>query len=590
MRKINNPEIYEVPFKEKSLTTLRHELSNKSKRAEKLIFDYPTVYIVNHEQKNGISIYIGETSNINRRTNQHLHSTPVERKDWTKIKNTVNSRIFVIGHDYFNKSLTMDIENRLMLYMSSVENVKEIYNRRSNDQKEYYTSDKFNNIFSKIWRKLHEKNKKLFPLESVIRDSALFKASPFHKLTKEQIKVKDKIMLKIMSGLTRNKEGQLIFVHGEAGTGKTVLLSTLFYDLFQQKDEADPIFKNTRNYLLVNHDEQLTVYQQIMEKLGVLKGNKEVVGKPTRFINQVSSGEKVDVVFIDEGHLLLTQGKQSYQGNNHLEDILKRAKVVVLIFDENQILTTEQYWEEQKLIEYKEKAEIKNNYIELKKQIRIQASEKTISWIRDILDKKRVSAIPKDNGYDLKIFKTPEKLERAIKSKAKDENSGLSRLLATYDWPYHSQKLTEEGEYWKVTIDNWSKPWNLLFHEPKEIRSKIKGMAWAEQPQTINQVGSTFTIQGFDLNYAGVIIGPSVVYRNGKIQFNPEASANKKATRNRTLENGKKKTFADTLLKNELNVLLTRGVNGLYIYAVDDELRKALLNAQNKNEQMNLFQ
>ncbi|MGC9615138.1 DNA/RNA helicase domain-containing protein [Staphylococcus pasteuri] len=30
------------------------------------------------------------------------------------------------------------------------------------------------------------------------------------------------------------------------------------------------------------------------------------------------------------------------------------------------------------------------------------------------------------------------------------------------------------------------------------------------------------------------------------------------------------------LLKNELNVLLTRGVNGLYIYAVDDQLREAL--------------
>ena len=30
------------------------------------------------------------------------------------------------------------------------------------------------------------------------------------------------------------------------------------------------------------------------------------------------------------------------------------------------------------------------------------------------------------------------------------------------------------------------------------------------------------------------------------------------------------------LLKNELNVLLTRGVNGLYIYAVDEQLREAL--------------
>ena len=39
------------------------------------------------------------------------------------------------------------------------------------------------------------------------------------------------------------------------------------------------------------------------------------------------------------------------------------------------------------------------------------------------------------------------------------------------------------------------------------------------------------------------------------------------------------KNFGEELLRNELNVLLTRGVNGLYIYAVDDELRNALKEA-----------
>lgn len=580
MSRLSTPKIYSVPFGEESLNNLQEELSSKSKDTEKLIFDYPTVYIVNHQDKDGISVYIGETSDIIRRTSQHLRIDPLERKDWEIIKNASDSNMFVIGHDFFNKSLTMDIENKLMLYMSSVDGVKEVYNRRSNDQKEYYTSDKLNDIFSKVWRELRRKNKKLFPLESVIRDSALFKASPFHKLTNEQIKAKNEIMLKILSALTVEKETQLIFVHGEAGTGKTVLLSTLFYELFQQKDEQDPVFKDTKNYMLVNHDEQLTVYQQIMEKLGVLKNRNEFVGKPTRFINQISPDEKVDVVLIDEGHLLLTQGKQSYQGSNHLKDILERAKVVVLIFDENQILTTEQYWENHKLIEFKEKSLDQNNYITLEKQIRIKANSDTVNWIRNIVDKSEVKSIPDDKEYDLRIFNSPEELDEEIKKKAKNQDFGLSRLLATYDWPYHNKKLTENGEYWKVKVDNWSKPWNLLSHEPKKMRLKAKGLAWAEQPQTIDQVGSTFTIQGFDLNYAGVIIGPSVIYRDGKIQFDPSASANKKATRNRTLENGKKESFAETFLRNELNVLLTRGVNGLYIYAVDKELRDALLAAQ----------
>lgn len=36
------------------------------------------------------------------------------------------------------------------------------------------------------------------------------------------------------------------------------------------------------------------------------------------------------------------------------------------------------------------------------------------------------------------------------------------------------------------------------------------------------------------------------------------------------------------LLQNELNVLITRGINGLFIYAVDDELRSALKEASKR--------
>ena len=115
--------------------------------------------------------------------------------------------------------------------------------------------------------------------------------------------------------------------------------------------------------------------------------------------------------------------------------------------------------------------------------------------------------------------------------------------------------------------------------QTKEQKRKNRNLSWAEQEHTVDEVGSTFTIQGFDLNYAGVIIGPSVKYRNGEIVFDRNSSQNKKATRQRTLKNGKKEQFSEILLKNELNVLLTRGVNGLYIYAVDEELQKALLHA-----------
>ena len=214
----------------------------------------------------------------------------------------------------------------------------------------------------------------------------------------------------------------------------------------------------------------------------------------------------------------------------------------------------------------------------LSNQLRIHANAKTIEWIRNITDKKIIQRIPKDKNYDLRIFDDAQEMYEAIRDKAKDEQYGLSRVLATFDWKYNSKRKPDNGDYWMVTAGDLSLPWNLQL-KPKSTRS-IKRLAWAEQPQTINEVGSTYTIQGFDLNYSGVIIGPSVKYRNGHVVFDPSESENTNAIRNRTLENGKKAKVSDRLLPNELNVLLTRGVNGLYIYAVDDELRDVLLKSQ----------
>ena len=69
----------------------------------------------------------------------------------------------------------------------------------------------------------------LFPSESQIRNSAVFKASPLHKLTREQENAKDFIIKKIFAAMGK-EDKQLIFIEGEAGTGKTVLNSSTFYE------------------------------------------------------------------------------------------------------------------------------------------------------------------------------------------------------------------------------------------------------------------------------------------------------------------------------------------------------------------------
>lgn len=567
------PMIKEYPYNNQGLKELEE---GESREESKIISRYPTVYVVNDKKKKKIySVYVGETNNIAKRTAQHLHDDPKSREDWRELSESKTAKMYVIGHQHFNKSMTLDIENQLMLYLSSVENVKALYNRRSNDQDEYYPVNEVQDIFTQIWTQLHQKNSELFPTMDVLKDLAIFKASPFHKLTHEQLEAKNLIMERVNSSLDNDEEGQLIMVTGEAGAGKTVLLSNLFYDLVGYKKYGHPL----NVHIMVNHDEQVKVYREISKKLGI---DVNLVGKPTSFINK---GEKADVILVDEAHLLWTQGKQSYQGTNQLEDLRKLGKVVVIIFDQHQVLRSQQIVEAAQLQRIVGEALKSDNLIELKNQLRIDANKSTIQWVRDLVDHQKVGKLQPDNKYEIKVFDSPKDLENAIQIKNRSDldshyANGISRLVATFDWTFSTGSKPSDGSLtWDVKIGDWRMPWNNQLKTKQKRSVSYRNLSWAERSETINEVGSTYTIQGFDLNYAGVIIGPSVRYRDGMIVFDPKAHANKDANQKRTLQSGEKRSFAEKLIRNELNVLLTRGVHGLYIYAVDPELREALKKA-----------
>lgn len=558
-------------------------LPSEDEKTQKIIMDFPTVYIHNWKDSGDFEVYVGESNNIFKRTRQH-YDTANDRTQWQSKLLEKDASLFIIGHEHFNKSLTLDIENRLMHYMMSADHVRHVHNLRDNPQKGYYPMEELDEIFSKIWRGLRKENKELFPSESAIKDSAIYKASPLHKLTEDQENARELIIQKVTDALSKGKTKQLIFIDGEAGTGKTVLNSSTFYELYCRAEENKT---SIRCYMLVNHDEQIKVYEQIAERLGLTEKYGNVVSKPTSFINTHSADDPVDVAFIDEAHLLLTQGKQSYRGKNQLQDIIERARVTVVIFDEYQILTTEQFWEAQILEKYRKQAEATNNHIILDKQLRMQAGPETMDWIDSFTKRNEIKKLPETvDGYTIKVFDDPEQLDLEITEKAKKTDSALSRLIATYDWEYSSKTKRRFRKYWEVEIGAWHKPWNreLKSELSQKEKRQIKDLAWAEQPQTINEVGSTFTIQGFDLNYAGVILGPSVKYRNGKVIYDPEKSCNDKAIQNRTLSDGSKQKFGEILIQHAVRVLMTRGVNGMFIYACDDELREALKRATQRGE------
>lgn len=596
---LNPPHIREIPYSRDGVDEFVDDLkSTPGEPATTLLLTYPTVYVIKDSKASSCEIYIGESNDIERRTVQHLTADVKEGNFWHSFKHSKNSSMYVIGHDHFNKSLTLDVENRLMLYLPGVEQVSKVHNGRSNPQRAYYSQENFDEIFDQVWGQLRTFDKKLFPTKEVIRDSALFKASPFHKLTEEQERGKGEVVNYIYECLADQSRQHLVTVSGEAGAGKSVFISSLFYELFQGDNAIDSPFEfqSLDAYLLVNHDEQLTVFEQIAKKLNILNRDIEDrdgmprVVKPTRFINNISPNKPVDVLLIDEAHLLWTQGKQSYRGKNQLKDLIDRARVVVAVFDEKQIMAANQYWDET------DRQWLEDNttkQIVLRDQMRIDSSPTTYSWLRTLIDRGVIGELDlnqdhaDDRGYQVRIFEHPMEMQEAIKEKASTTERGLSRMLATYDWDFSSSKKPANGIdiYWSVNIGDFSMPWNRETDadQDRATKRRTKDMAWAEKEHSLHEVGSTFTIQGFDLNYAGVILGPSVKYRDGKIIHDPTESKNFGATNKRTMSDGTKRSIGEHLLANELNVLLTRGVNGLYIYATDEALREKLQESVRSN-------
>ena len=95
---------------------------------------------------------------------------------------------------------------------------------------------------------------------------------------------------------------------------------------------------------------------------------------------------------------------------------------------------------------------------------------------------------------------------------------------------------------------------------------------WVHTPEAIDEIGCIHSIQGYDLNYAFVILGEDIGYDkdNGKIIINPNNYYDK---------NGKRTANDEELLDYITNiyyVLLTRGIKGTYLYVCDTDLREYL--------------
>ncbi|CAM4337285.1 DUF2075 domain-containing protein [Jeotgalicoccus halotolerans] len=519
--------------------------------------NYPVVYILHNDKKKS-SAYIGETVQIRNRLNSHLKDSE---------KNKLNTAV-VVSHDYFNQSATYNIETNLINYFIADQKYQ-ILNKSqitSAVTHNYYNKPKYNHdIFKELWEKLRE-DKLVDGTLEYLQNKDIFKLSPYKELSESQIELKENILNFCKRNINSDKPS-VYFIKGEAGTGKSVVLSSTFnaiQDLSYTKDEND--LQGTENYLLVNHEEMIKTYKAISDSLPNLK--KKNFMKPTSFITASNNGKiNPDITLIDEAHLLLSSEDafNGYKGTNHLKDIIHNSKVTIIVFDEKQFLKLKSYWTEELFKDITQDANVET--FELTDQFRIQADTSVVDWIDNFVARK-VTSIPKSTGdYELKIFDDAGKMFEAIDSK--NDKHELSRIVATFDYKHKK----DGGDYYVEEIG-----FKGLWNTTNDSRT------WAERPNTIKEVGSIYTVQGFDLNYVGVILGPSVSYneKTNQIEIISKNYKDKGAFqdfKNKSVEYTVEDTKEQIIL-NSINVLMKRGVKGLYIYASDKKLRNALNKAQ----------
>ena len=167
---------------------------------------------------------------------------------------------------------------------------------------------------------------------------------------------------------------------------------------------------------------------------------------------------------------------------------------------------------------------------------------------------------PNDSDFEFKVFDKAGKLYDNIVQKNK--SVGLSRVVATSGFP------RIDGRH-NVEMDSFSLPWDEW--DPQRTH-------WAKREYSIKQVGTIYTLQGFDLNFVGMIIGPSFGYdaKTDSMTILPEKYSHKEIFKKRQDKQFTKAEFK-AFIANVLNVLMKRGKYGLYLTAYDDALRQRLL-------------
>ena len=548
-------------------------------RGDKRYSNWPVVYVLDGRAQS--SVYVGETVNAVARMRQHLVSP----------SKSGLSTIRVVVDDTFNKSACLDLESHLIRWLAGDGRFTVLNGNEGIIDAAYYNRDVYRESFHGIFEQLRTEGifERSIP---EIENGDLFKLSPFKALTPDQAIAVEDILEGLFVDLAADI-GSTAVIQGQPGTGKTIIgifLLKLLADIRDHYDlddvQPDSIFSELfvaeQRALLDGFRMGLVVPQQSLRESIRRVFKKTPKLHPSMVLSpwDVGLGDgDYDLLIVDETHRLNRRANQSsgmrnldYQRINEklfgaddyaktqLDWIRAKSRHQLLLVDREQSVRPADL-PDSVLRGELEVARAAGRRYPLTTQMRVRAGIDYVDFIRRLLRGEAEEGARPDFGeYDLKFFDDLDAMRRAIF--AKDASCGLARVVAGYAWEWVSRK---DADAFDIVIDGVSMRWNS------------KDTDWINSPGSLNEVGSIHTVQGYDLNYAGVIIGPDLRFdlESGQVFIHRNSYRDKKGS-----ENNPRLGIVftdDDLLQYILNiygVLLTRGMRGTYIYVCDTALRE----------------
>lgn len=540
--------------------------------------NWPVVYVLNDDR----SVYVGETLNAVKRMRQHRDP---------RSRNRAMKQLRIVLHDRFNKSACLDLESQLIRYFGG-DGLLQVRNRNDGvTDADYYDRDAYQQTFAEIFEHLRAEG--LFAQSRhEIRNSDLFKLSPFKALVPEQRAAVEGILDGLFDDLEAGRTSMSV-VEGAAGTGKTVVaiyLLKLLRDIAEADAtdayETDSVFADYflpgYRQLAVDLRVGLVIPQQSL-RASVQKVFRRTPGLDKRMVlSPFELGrreERFDLLVVDEAHRLTRRGAQAagplnarYREINEalfgaddprytqLDWIRELSDHQIFLVDSGQSVRPADVSPETQRSLVAE-AQRGHRHHRLMTQLRVKAGTDYVGYVRAVLEGS--TPAPIDVGeYDLRFFDSAAAMRAEVAQRNTEQ--GLGRMLSGYGYEWRSRK---DPAAFDVDTGDLQMRWNSATTD------------WVNSPGSPDEVGSIHTIQGYDLNYAGVIIGPELFWDQAEQRIRVDRA--RYFDRNGKVDLPKLglKTTDDDLLALIVNiyvVLMTRGMLGTYVWVHDPALREHL--------------